>query len=145
MASGQDFMVVLLGALLGFGIGVVFAHNGSTGGTDIIAWIINKYKDVTLGHYYAYGEIARSSHLAYFHLPRLAGLVGFVVLFIMSIVIDYVINRTRHSGAISYLLAKYGDSCTGNCYTGDRGGNLCLDGKGWYSKQGISGRTGEEA
>ena len=50
LGPGQDFMACVIGAgMLGFGIGIVFCNNGSTGGTDIIAWIINKYKDVTLG------------------------------------------------------------------------------------------------
>ena len=44
------FMSCIIGAALeGIGIGLVFLNNGSTGGTDIIASINNKYKDVTLG------------------------------------------------------------------------------------------------
>ena len=35
--------------MCGFGLGIVFNQNGSTGGTDIIAAIVHKYKDVTLG------------------------------------------------------------------------------------------------
>ena len=58
LGPGQDFMACVVGAgLLGFGIGVVFCNNGSTGGTDIIAWIINKYKDVTLGRMIMYCDI----------------------------------------------------------------------------------------
>lgn len=55
LGPGQEFMACVVGAgLLGFGIGIVFCNNGSTGGTDIIAWIINKYKDVTLGRMMMY-------------------------------------------------------------------------------------------
>lgn len=58
LGPGQDFMACVIGAgLLGFGIGIVFCNNGSTGGTDIIAWIINKYKDVTLGRMMMYCDI----------------------------------------------------------------------------------------
>ena len=50
VVQGNAFMSCILGAAIeGVGIGFVFLHNGSTGGTDIIASIINKYKDVTLG------------------------------------------------------------------------------------------------
>ena len=46
----QPFMSCVLGAsFCGAGIGVAFSANGSTGGTDIIAAIINKYRDITLG------------------------------------------------------------------------------------------------
>ena len=38
LGPGQEFMACVVGAgLLGFGIGIVFCNNGSTGGTDIIA------------------------------------------------------------------------------------------------------------
>ena len=43
-------MACVLGAFFcGGGIGVAFSANGSTGGTDIIAAIVNKYRDITLG------------------------------------------------------------------------------------------------
>lgn len=40
---------ILGGALNGIGIGIVFYAGGSTGGTDIIAKIINKYYGIALG------------------------------------------------------------------------------------------------
>ena len=45
----QAFMACVLGACLeGFGLAIVFLNNGSTGGTDIIAAIVNKYRDIAL-------------------------------------------------------------------------------------------------
>ena len=58
LGEGQEFMACVVGAsLLGLGIGFVFIHDGSTGGTDIIAWIVNKYKDVSLGRLIMYADI----------------------------------------------------------------------------------------
>ena len=46
----QPFMACVIGAsFCGSGIGIAFSNNGSTGGTDIIAAVINKYRDITLG------------------------------------------------------------------------------------------------
>ena len=46
----QPFMACVLGAsFCGSGIGIAFSSNGSTGGTDIIAAVINKYRDISLG------------------------------------------------------------------------------------------------
>ena len=46
----QPFMACVIGAsFCGSGIGIAFSANGSSGGTDIIAAIINKYRDITLG------------------------------------------------------------------------------------------------
>ena len=50
LLQDQPFMACILGAIFcGGGIGVAFASNGSTGGTDIVAAIVNKYRDVSLG------------------------------------------------------------------------------------------------
>ena len=58
LGPGQDFMACILGAVLcGIGLGVVFVNNGSTGGTDIIAAVVNKYRDVSLGRMILYCDI----------------------------------------------------------------------------------------
>lgn len=50
LLNDQPFMACVIGAsFCGGGIGIAFSSNGSTGGTDIIAAIINKYRDITLG------------------------------------------------------------------------------------------------
>ena len=51
ITAGEDkFMHVLIGgALGGAGLGIVFSHNGSTGGTDIIVALLNKYTRMSFG------------------------------------------------------------------------------------------------
>ena len=137
LGSGQEFMACVIGAgLLGFGIGIVFSNNGSTGGTDIIAWIINKYRDVTLGRMMMYCDIViiSSCYLIFHDWKRV--LFGFCVLFIMSIVIDYVVNSARQSVQFFIYSRKYNEIAEGISTQIDRGVTL-LDGKGWYSKQDI--------
>ena len=47
LGPGQDFMACLIGAAMcGAGLGVVFNCNGSTGGTDIIAMLLQKYAGI---------------------------------------------------------------------------------------------------
>ena len=47
LGPGQDFMACLIGAsMCGLGLGVVFNCNGSTGGTDIIAMLLQKYAGI---------------------------------------------------------------------------------------------------
>lgn len=130
-------MACVIGAgLLGFGIGIVFCNNGSTGGTDIIAWIINKYKDVTLGRMMMYCDIVIISSCYFIFHDWKRVLFGFCVLFIMSIVIDYVINSTRQSVQFLIFSQKYEQIAEGISTKIDRGVTL-LDGQGWYSKQDI--------
>ena len=137
LGPGQDFMACVIGAgMLGFGIGIVFCNNGSTGGTDIIAWIINKYKDVTLGRMMMYCDIVIISSCYFIFHDWRRVLFGFCVLFIMSIVIDYVINSSRQSVQFLIFSKEYEKIAEGISTKIDRGVTL-LNGQGWYSKQDI--------
>ena len=137
LGPGQEFMALVIGAcMLGFGIGLVFIYNGSTGGTDILAWIINKYKDVSLGRLIMYGDIIiiSSCYLVFHDWKRV--LFGFCVLFIMSFVIDYVVNSNRQS--VQFLIFSRKHEEIAETITKElRRGVTLLDGTGWYSKQNI--------
>mgnify|MGYP000066721503 CR=1 FL=1 len=83
--------------MCGAGLGVVFNCNGSTGGTDIIAAIIHKYKDVTLGRMVMLCDvIIISSCYFVFHDWRRV-IFGFVTLFVIGFVLDYIVNSARQS------------------------------------------------
>ena len=137
LGPGQEFMALVIGACMtGFGIGFVFIYNGSTGGTDILAWIINKYKDVSLGRLIMYGDIIiiSSCYLVFHDWKRV--LFGFCVLFIMSVVIDYVVNSNRQS--VQFLIFSRKHEEIAETITKElRRGVTLLDGTGWYSKQSI--------
>ena len=133
LGPGQEFMAAVIGAgMLGFGIGVVFCNNGSTGGTDIIAWIVNKYKDVTLGRMMMYLDIIIISSCYFIFHDWKRVLFGFCVLFIMSIVIDYVINSARQSVQFLIFSRKHNELAAGISTELKRGVTL-LDGQGGYS------------
>ena len=137
LGPGQEFMACVIGAsMLGFGIGFVFIYNGSTGGTDILAWIINKYKDVSLGRLIMYGDIIiiSSCYLVFQDWKRV--LFGFCVLFVMSVVIDYVVNSNRQSVQFLIFSRKHDEIAETITKELHRGVTL-LDGTGWYSKQSI--------
>ena len=137
LGPGQEFMATVIGAgMLGFGIGIVFINNGSTGGTDIIAWIVNKYKDVSLGRMIMYGDIIiiSSCYLVFHDWKRV--LFGFCVLFVMSFVIDYVVNSNRQSVQFLIFSRKHEEIAETITRELHRGVTL-LDGTGWYSKQSI--------
>lgn len=137
LGQGQEFMACVIGAsILGFGIGFVFTHNGSTGGTDIIAWIVNKYKDVSLGRLIMYGDIfiISSCYFVFHDWKRV--LFGFCVLFVMSAVIDYVVNSNRQS--VQFLIfSKKHEEIAETITKGLHRGVTLLEGTGWYSKQNI--------
>ena len=106
--SDQPFMACVLGAsFCGGGIGIAFSANGSTGGTDIIAAVINKYRDITLGRVILICDmiIITSSYLVLHDWEKVV--YGFVVLFISSFVLDQVVNSARQSVQFFIISNKY--------------------------------------
>lgn len=137
LGEGQDFMACLIGAsMCGAGLGIVFNCNGSTGGTDIIAAIIHKYKDVTLGRMVmACDFIIISSCYFVFHDWRRV-IFGFVTLFIIGFVLDYVVNSARQSVQF-FIFSKEYDKIADRIIKETHRGVTVLDGTGWYSKQNV--------
>ena len=98
LGPGQDFMACLIGAAMcGAGLGVVFNCNGSTGGTDIIAAIIHKYRDVTLGRMIMACDVIIISSCYFIFNDWRRVIFGFVTLFVIGIVLDYIVNGARQS------------------------------------------------
>lgn len=104
----QPFMACVIGAsLCGGGIGVAFSSNGSTGGTDIIAAIINKYRDITLGRVILICDLVIISS-SYFVLQDWEKVVyGYATLYICSFVLDQVVNSARQSVQFFIISKKY--------------------------------------
>ena len=75
IVEGQPFMNVILGAVLcGLGLGVVFTHGGSTGGTDIIAAMVAKHSTISFGRTMMYCDvlIICSSWLLFHSIDKIA-------------------------------------------------------------------------
>ena len=96
LGEGQDSMACVLGAVLnGLGIGIVFLSGGSTGGWDVIAAIINKYRNVSLGRVLLYLDfLVIASCWPIFHDWRMV-VFGYVTLAIYTYVLDMLVNSAR--------------------------------------------------
>lgn len=98
LLQDQPFMAAILGAVFcGSGVGLGLAFNGSTGGTDIIAAVINKYRDISLGRVILICDviIISSSYLVLKDWERV--IYGYVVLYVTAFCIDQVVNSMRRS------------------------------------------------
>ena len=104
----QPFMACVIGAsFCGGGIGVAFSANGSSGGTDIVAAIINKYRDITLGRVILMTDmvIISSSYLVLHDWEKVV--YGFATLYICSFVLDQVVNSARQSVQFFIISKKH--------------------------------------
>ena len=135
-------MSAVLGAILcGVSVGIVFIHNGSTGGTDIVAAMVSK---VSIGRTMIFVDmiIVTSSLLLPYDgtlAERLNARVplvvyGLVMTFIIAYMADMIINTNRQATQFiifSHKWAEIADRINSEA----RRGVTVLDGEGWYSKQ----------
>lgn len=134
LLQDQPFMACVLGAsFCGSGIGIAFSANGSTGGTDIIAAIINKYRDITLGRVIMICDMIIISS-SYFVLKDWEKVVyGFVTLYVSSFVLDQIVNSARQSVQFFIISKKYQE--IGKEINALHRGVTVLDATGLYTGQ----------
>ena len=131
----QDkFMAAIIGGILnGVSIGIVFSQGGSTGGVDIIAMIINKYRNITPGKVILYFDVCVITS-SYFIFPHIENIVyGYVVMAVGTYVIDLVLtgaNQTVQIFIFSQKNAEIADTVGKDL----KRGVTLIKGIGWYSK-----------
>lgn len=140
-------MSAILGAILcGLGVGIVFVHNGSTGGTDIVAAMVSKVSNVSIGRTMIFTDflIVSSSIFLPFEgtfAERLSVKVplivyGLVVTFVLAYMADMVINTNRQATQFVIFSRKWAEIADRVNQVAHRGVTV-MDGMGWYSKQDI--------
>jgi len=131
--QNEPFMSIVIGGVLcGAGLGIIFSANGSTGGTDIIGAIINKFKDVSIGRSLLFCDffIIGSSFLIFHDVEKIV--FGFVEMAISNYVLDSVLNANNQSVQFFIFSKKYDEIATRITRDLGRGCTL-LDGVGGYT------------
>ncbi|MFZ4546780.1 MAG: YitT family protein [Bacteroidales bacterium] len=129
----DTFLSTVIGGILGgAGIGIVFSQGGSTGGTDIIAMIINKYRNISPGRIILYIDvfIIASSYLIFQSLEKIV--YGYVAMGITSYTIDLLFTGSKQSVQIFIFSKKYNEIAERIGKEVQRGVTI-IDGKGWYT------------
>ena len=137
----EKFMSALIGGgLCGVGLAIIFTQGGSTGGTDIIAMIVTKYRNISLGRVILYCDviIIGSSYLILTDLEpmqRVETIVfGFVTMAVLTYTLDTILSGNRQSVQVfifSRHFDRIADQITGKLHRGV----TIIDGTGWYSKE----------
>ena len=139
LGEGQNFMSLILGcSMTGSALGIVFLNGGSTGGTDIIAASINKFRDVSLGTVLAFldliiisscllipqfGTMLERAHMVVF---------GLCTMLIENFMVDFLMNRQRQSVQFMIFSKKWQEIANASGTQLDHGVTI-LDGHGWYT------------
>ena len=143
--NGKLMCTIMGGIMVGIGIGMSMSQGGSTGGTDIIALIVNKYRNVSPGRMILILDavIILSSLLVPSYMAdgtlmawpdKITTVVyGFILITIVSTVLDLYLTGSRQSVQIFVLSPKYAeiaDALTNDLHRGV----TVFNGKGWYTK-----------
>ena len=138
LGENQGLMAVLFGSsICGMGLAQCFLHQGSTGGTDIVAAMVNKYRHVSLGRMLLYLDIfiVGASYPLLHDWQRLA--FGFVDMFVFNMVLVYVMNYVQQSVQFFIVTKHPQDISDAIIKEMDRSATL-LSGTGCYSGQPVS-------
>ena len=129
-------LVALVGAAMeSIGIGIIMLRGGSTGGTDIIAMIINKYWPVSVGKVYLYTDIFIITLLLIVPDKGIVDMIyAYVVMLGFSFGIDFVLLGNKSSVQILIFSAKYEDIANHIINNVGRG-VTALQSMGWYSQK----------
>lgn len=130
----QFLSSVIGGILLGSGIGIVFLAGGSTGGTEIIVMIINKFRNVSPGRtMFLFDLIIIGS--SYFIFRSFETIIyGYVTMAISGYATDLVLEGGKSSVQLFIFSDKYGHIADEITKTLGRGVTL-IQGTGWYTKE----------
>ena len=149
--DANNLLLVVVGAAsCGLGIAVAFMQGGSTGGTDIVAMIINKFRTVSYGKVLLMTDcgilisslflettitvlgndiiIAPLSSLAFARV-----IYGFIMIAVIGYTVDFVQSGNQQSNQILIFCKDYEKMAEAINTKAHRGATL-IDAMGWYSK-----------
>jgi len=133
----DEFMAALIGGgLSGVGVGIAFSHGGNAGGTDIIALIINKYRNISPGRVFLYIDmvVIASSWFLFHSIEKIV--YGYVVMAVSSYSVDLILNGSRQSFQIM-IYSRFSKIIAERISTEVQRGVSCVKGYGWFSKRDI--------
>ncbi len=146
--NGKLMCTIMGGIMVGVGIGLAMTQGGSTGGTDIIALIVNKYRNVSPGRMILAMDVViitssllvpsytADGTLMPFAEKFTTVVYGLILITICSTVLDLYLSGARQSVQLFILSRKYeeiADAITRDIHRGV----TVLDGKGWFTKQSV--------
>ena len=126
---------MLGGSICAIGISWIFAQGGSTGGTDIVALIVSKYKEVSLGKVFLYCDLLIVGSIYFLPDKGLQDVIyGYIQMVSFSYLLDVLITGSKQSVQILIFTSKYQEMAD-MVSTDLRRGVTALQSMGWHSKQ----------
>lgn len=132
--DGRLLPMVLGGIFAGTGIAICFSQGGTTGGTDIVALIVQKFKNVNYGKVLIFTDatIIGSAYFVGYDIPAL--IYGLIMTVVVGYTADALMSGNKQSRQIMIITPDYekmADSITNTMHRGV----TVIDSQGWYTKK----------
>ncbi len=143
--NGKLMSTIMGGIMVGVGIGMSLSQGGSTGGTDIIALMINKYRNISLGRLILFMDViiilsslivpsyTADGQLVPFVQKLTTVVYGLILIAVCTSVLDMYMAGSKQSVQLFVFSKKYkelADAITRDLHRGV----TVLEGHGWYTK-----------
>ena len=126
---------ILGGILAGIGVAISFHEGGSTGGTDIVAMIINKYRTISYGRIVISSDFIIIASALFVSDLGIDGVIyGYVFVAVFGYTVDAIMAGNRQSTQIFIITNDYKAMADAMLYKANRGATV-IDARGWYSKE----------
>ena len=125
---------VLAGVMEAIGIGLIIRYGGSTGGTDVVALMVNKYWPVSLSKVFLISDFVIIFLILFLPEKSFADMIyGLIEIVVFTMFIDTIVGGRRSSYQLLVFSDKYEQIADHIINKMDRGVTL-LKAQGWYTK-----------
>lgn len=130
----DKFVNAIIGGSLGaFGISAIFLQGGSTGGTDVIALVLSKYREISPGRVFLYCDLIIIGSIYFLPGRGLQDVIyGYIQMVSFSYMVDVLLTGSKQSVQILVFTSKYSEVADMLVHEMNRG-VTALSSEGWYS------------
>ena len=132
----EKILVPVIGGLMeAVGIGLIFLRGGSTGGSDILAMLVNKFWPISPGRFYLVSDLVVISSIVLIPGHTFADMIyGYIAMFTFSFAIDFVLLGNRSTVQVLIFSDRYGEIADFINKKLERG-VTALRAVGWYTQK----------
>ena len=125
---------ILGGICSGVGVAMCFQQGGSTGGSDIVVMIVNKFYSISYGKFIRLTDGVIISMALFLPDVGIDGVIyGFVMVAVFSYTVDMILSGNQQSSQI-FIICKDYKAMADAINTEAKRGATVIDAMGWYSK-----------
>ena len=125
---------ILGGICSGVGVALCFQQGGSTGGSDIVVMIVNKFYTISYGKFIRYTDGIIIASALFLPEVGIDGVIyGFVMVAVFSYTVDMILSGNQQSNQIFIVCKDYEAMANAINNEAKRGATI-IDAMGWYSK-----------